>query len=148
MTPIIGDLIESTVGKVVGKLADHYLPASMSEAEKANFKLKAMEMTQEQLKTDAQAIESVNKTMREEAKSDKWWQSAWRPTVGFTFSAVVINNYIIMAYMVSWAKPIDIPSGVWKSMLVILGAAAGTRGFEKIADKIKDRWKKQPNRRK
>jgi len=133
----IKSLVGNTVGKVVDKLADHYLPASMSEAEKAEFKLRAIELTQKQLETDAKAIESVNATMRAEAKSDKWWQSAWRPTVGFTFSAVIINNYILMPYF-TWVHAVDIPQGVWNSILVVLGAAAATRGVE--------RWQRERNK--
>src|SRR4030067_595017 len=41
----------------------------------------------------AKQIESVNATMREESKSDHWIQFSWRPTIGFTFAAVIINNY-------------------------------------------------------
>ena len=138
MIPIIGDLVESlmknTAGTVVKRLADKYLPASMSEAEKATFHENMQKGLQEGLKVDAQALESINATMRAEAKSDKWWQSSWRPTVGFTFSAVILNNYVVAAYLGNWVKPIEIPGGVWNAMLVVLGAAAATRGGEKIAD--------------
>ncbi len=138
-TPIIGDLIEgllkNTAGKVVGALVDKYLPPSMSESERATFKLQMQEGIRDTLKIDAGALESVNATMRAEARSDKWWQSGWRPTVGFTFAAVILNNYVIMAYMGEWAKPIEIPGGVWNAMLVVLGAAAATRGGEKIAER-------------
>ena len=138
MTPIVGDLIESviknTAGTVVKRLADKYLPASMSEVDKAVFHENMQKGINEEAKIDASAIESVNKTMQAEAKSDKWWQSGWRPTVGFTFSLVVFNNYVLMAYLSKWARPIDIPGGVWNAMLVILGAAAATRGGEKIAE--------------
>src|SRR3972149_4835057 len=51
MTPLIGDLIQSTVGKVVGKLTDKYLPASMSEQEKAAFRLEAEKLAIEEYKT-------------------------------------------------------------------------------------------------
>ena len=44
--PIISDLIESTVGKVIGKLTDHYLPPSLSDKEKLEFKQKANELKQ------------------------------------------------------------------------------------------------------
>lgn len=139
MTPIIGDLIESTLrntaGKVVGALVDKYLPPSMSEAEKADFKLKMQDGIRDEMKIDSEALESVNATMRAEAKSDKWWQSGWRPTVGFTFAAVILNNYVVMAYLSKWAQPIEIPGGVWNAMLVVLGAAAATRGVEKAAEK-------------
>jgi len=141
MTPIIGDLIESvaknSLGKVIGAVVNKYLPASMSEAEKAQVELALQEGFREELKIDAEALETINKTMRAEAQSDKWWQSAWRPTVGFTFSAVIINNYILMPYF-TWVQTVNIPQGVWNSILVVLGAAAATRGVE--------RWQRERNK--
>lgn len=81
----------------------------------------------------AKQMESVNQTMRAEASSDKWAQWLWRPVIGFTFSLVLINNYVIMPYFGKYGlKPIDIPGDVWSAMLVILGAAAATRGWEKV----------------
>lgn len=81
---------------------------------------------------EAKLLESVNATMREEAKSEHWAQWLWRPVVGFTFSAMIINNFILLPYFLSYGlKPIDIPDGVWSAMLVTLGVAAGTRGLEK-----------------
>lgn len=56
-TPIIGDIIESTVGKVAGRLADRYLPASMGEQERTEFRLKARELAVEESKA---AIADVN----------------------------------------------------------------------------------------
>ena len=51
MTPIIGDLIKGTVGKVVGRLADKYLPKSMSEADRAEFTMAAERLAIEEYKT-------------------------------------------------------------------------------------------------
>lgn len=133
MIPIIGDLIQSTVGNVVNKLTEHYLPASMSEKEKAEFIQKANELVIEEMKNASAQMDSVNQTMREEAKSEHFIQYAWRPIVGLTFSSVIINNYILLPYLVDYGlKPIDLPSALWNSILVILGVAAGTRGIEKI----------------
>jgi|SRR3972149_852692 len=81
----------------------------------------------------AKQIESVNATMREEAKSEHWMQWSWRPTVGFTFSGVIINNYILVPYLAKFGVlPLTIPGELWTAMLVVLGVAAGTRGYEKI----------------
>lgn len=80
----------------------------------------------------AKQIESVNATMREESKSDHWIQFSWRPTIGFTFAAVIINNYILLPYFSKIGiTPISIPAEMWTAILVILGAAAATRGWEK-----------------
>jgi hypothetical protein len=80
-------------------------------------------------------IESVNATMREEAKSEHWIQYSWRPTIGFTFAAVIINNYILLPYFKAFGlQSIIIPAEMWTAILVILGAAAATRGWEKVTE--------------
>lgn len=133
MIPIISDLLESTVGKVVGKLVDKYLPPSMSEKEKADIQIEMQKLIMEENKNLQAQLETVNATMREEAKSEHLLQWAWRPVVGLTFAAVIINNYILIPYFINYGlQSIDIPQGIWSAMLVVLGVAAGTRGIEKI----------------
>ena len=82
---------------------------------------------------ESRIVETVNATMREEAKSEHWLQWAWRPIVGLTFSGVIINNFILLPYFVNKGLlPVSIPDGIWSTMLVVLGVAAGTRGWEKV----------------
>jgi len=77
------------------------------------------------------SIQAVNTTMQAEAKSEHWAQWLWRPVIGFTFAAVLINNYILMPYFQKLLVPIVVPDNVWTAMLVILGASAAGRSFEK-----------------
>ena len=139
MIPIISDLISNTVGKVVGKLADHFLPESMSEKEKEQFKLEAEKILLEENKLFAEQLtaqmETINQTMREEAKSEHWAQWLWRPLVGFTFCVVIINNYILVGYLKQYGiQTIDIPGEVWNAILVILGAASAMRGWKQVEE--------------
>lgn len=78
MTPIVGDLIKNTVGKVVGKLVDHYLPESMSESEKAKFKLKAEELS---IAAGDEAAKDVTSRHRYDMQSDSWLSKNIRPMV-------------------------------------------------------------------
>ena len=133
MIPIIGDLLNSTVGKVVGKLVDKYLPASMSEKEKVEMELEMQKLIIEEEKNIQAQLETVNATMRTEAQSDKFIVYAWRPLVVFCFVALICNNFILMFYFVFYVlKQIIIPDGIWSAMLVVLGVSAGTRGIEKM----------------
>lgn len=120
---LAGNVID--VLKSTGILKD---PEAVLKAEQA---LRDYEVKMEEIA--AKTIESVNATMREEAKSEHWIQYSWRPLVGFTFAGVIINNYILVPYVSTFAKiqPINIPDGIWSAMLVVLGVAAGTRGLEK-----------------
>ncbi len=131
MNPV-GAIVKNTVGRLIDKLADRYLPASMSEKEREEFKIKGKELALKELELDIRTIEAVNRTMQAEARSEHWLQWCWRPIVGLTFSLVIINNYVLMPYLQPWGlQPIDIPAHLWNAMLMILGIAAGTRGLEK-----------------
>lgn len=89
---------------------------------------------------DNDVIKAVNDTMQTEAKSEHWLQWSWRPLVGITFSAVIINNYILLPYFAkAGLQAIQIPSEMWNAMLIILGVAAGTRGWEKIVNASSDK---------
>jgi len=91
-----------------------------------DFQTKAQE-------NEAKVIESINATMREEAKSEHWMQWAWRPVFGFSGSAILINNYILLPYFTKVGiVPIVIPTEVWVMLMAVLGVAAWTRGQEKI----------------
>jgi hypothetical protein len=131
---------------LVGPLADlasnilkRVLPEKMSEEEKAKielqFRLALLQADAEKDDAAAKLIESVNATMREEAKSEHWPQWSWRPTIGFTFAAVIINNYIALPYFAKFGVvALPIPDRVWEALLVILGAAAFTRGWQKTEE--------------
>lgn len=76
----------------------------------------------------AKELETVNQTMREEAKSEHWAVWLWRPTIGFTFCAILINNYILLPYLKSRGmEVIVVPDNVWNAVLVILGVASAGR---------------------
>lgn len=81
------------------------------------------------------ALETINATMREEAKSEHWMQWSWRPLVGYTFCAVILNNYLLLPYFQNMGLlPIAIPDTLWTVMLVVLGVTAGTRGWKQVVE--------------
>lgn len=113
--------------KDVGVLKDPEAEAKVAAALK-DYEL----MMQSEL---SKQMESVNATMRAEAASEKWPQYSWRPMVGFTFGGVIIANYILFPILAGFGMhiaPVTMPGEIWNSMLVILGVAAGFRGWEKV----------------
>ncbi|HHL40885.1 MAG TPA: hypothetical protein ENJ37_10300 [Deltaproteobacteria bacterium] len=72
-TPIIGDLIQSTVGKVVGGLVDKYLPKSLSEEAKERLKLEAGRLAMEEYR----AALSERASARELARADVGGAPPW-----------------------------------------------------------------------
>ena len=135
MIPIISDLISNTVGKVVNGVVQKYLPASMGEKEKAEMQIEINKLMIEEEKVLQSQMETINQTMREEAKSSNFITYAWRPIIGFTFAAVIINNYILVGYLKQYGvQTIEIPGEVWNAILVILGAASAMRGWKQVEE--------------
>lgn len=103
------------------------LAAAVAQAE--------MDLSAKLAAADAAQIAAVNATMQAEAKSEHWAQWSWRPVVGFTFSAVVINNYLLYAYLAKLGVvKIDLPSELWIAFMAILGVAAYVRGRDRKAN--------------
>ncbi len=99
MTPLIGDLIESTVGKVVGKLADRYLPASMSEQEKAEFRLKAEELAIEESKAATADTQNARALAAREGEGAPPWANVLKVTHRplWSFIMLAIFSWTILA---------------------------------------------------
>src|SRR3972149_3602937 len=117
--------------KLIGSVVDKAVPDADKRIErKASL---AEQLAKGEFDIELASIQSVNATMQAEAKSEHWMQWSWRPTVGFPFSGVIINNYILVPYLAKFGVlPLTIPGELWTAMLVVLGVAAGTRGYEKI----------------
>jgi hypothetical protein len=102
------------------------------EEAKINAEIKSKELDIQLEQIEAQKLESVNQTMRDESKSEHFMQWAWRPMIGFTFCAILINNYVLLPYFKNKGmEVITIPGEVFSAMLVILGVASAGRGLTK-----------------
>ncbi len=102
---------------------------------RADTNVKLAQIDLEAAKIDAQELETVNQTMREEGKSEHWAQWLWRPMIGFTFCGMLINNFIIMPYLKKYGiEKIELPSDVFTAILVILGAASVGRGVKQYQE--------------
>ncbi|MFZ3071899.1 MAG: hypothetical protein WA162_01505 [Thermodesulfobacteriota bacterium] len=115
MTPIIGDLIQSTVGKVVGKLVDKYLPASMSEEEKAKFRLEAERLAVEEIKVTAEA-ERVFMEDRKSAREREIAVKDKTPAILATVSFIGFFGILLIMMFV------EIPPTAKDPLLIMLGA--------------------------
>lgn len=123
--PILG-----LVNTVVDKIFPDATKAAEIKAQIAQMALKG------ELDIELAQISAVNATMQAEAKSEKWPQYSWRPAIGFTFAAILLNNYVLLAYLRHFGVvPLDVPGEVWTAFLVILGAASAGRSFEKVKGK-------------
>ena len=109
------------------------------EQAKINASLRIQELDNQAEEIYAKELESVNQTMREEAKSEHWLVWTWRPFIGLTFCAILINNYILLPYFKKHGmEVIVVPGDVWSAILVILGVASAGRSVTS--------WQKQKNK--
>lgn len=85
----------------------------------------------------AKRIESVNKTMRSESKSEHWPQWLWRPFNGFLFGTTIFCVYFVIpiANVMFDPEPSipipSIPEWIWIGWGAVLGVTTWDRGKEK-----------------
>ena len=78
-------------------------------------------------------MQTVNETMQVEDKSEHWITYSWRPVIGFTFCAILLNDYVLYPYLHQYgAVLLEIPQTVWITISSILGVSAIGRSIEKI----------------
>lgn len=127
MLPFAIPLLDPAI-KLINSVVDRVVP-DVAKRDEIKAQL-AEQVTKGEFDIELASINAVNATMQAEAKSEHWAQWLWRPVIGFTFATVILNNYVLMPY--TKLQPILIPAEVWTAMLVILGASAATRGWEKV----------------
>lgn len=104
------------------------------------------------LDNEAKVIESINATIREEAKSEHWPQYSWRPSIGFAFALQCLalsGGFSYLVFRIALGYEFDPEAinnlsrimGAMSTLFLaeggILGAAAGFRGLTQ--------WQKEKN---
>ncbi|TAN59693.1 hypothetical protein EPN18_09980 [bacterium] len=137
MTPVIGDILESTVGKVVGRLADKFFPSSMSEKEKADFQNEAGKLMMEEYKAALGDIHGARELAGKENDAAPVWTKVLtvthRPIWSFIMLAVFIWT-IIAPYLKFPLIPLtDIHKEIMQTVIIFY---FGGRSIEKITDSV------------
>lgn len=137
MTPVIGDLIQNTVGKVVDKLADKYLPSSMSEKEKSDLRIEARKLALDEYKTAVADVESARLLAGKEAESAPGWTKVLTVTHRPLWSFLMLGIFIwtILAPYLGFPQ---IPlTGIHKDIMqTVIIFYFGGRSVEKITDTV------------
>ncbi|MEK6758312.1 MAG: hypothetical protein AABY51_00915 [Deltaproteobacteria bacterium] len=79
-TPIIGDIIQSTVGKVFDRLSEKFLPSTLGENEKAQFRLEAIRLATEESRVAINGIQGA----RDLALKDSDGAPSWTKVLSVT----------------------------------------------------------------
>ena len=133
MTPIVGDLIESTAGKVVQGIVDKYLPKSMGEAEKADFALKTKLLIQDNFKMVAKDIQSARDMHAAALKDAPGWIKGYSACVTPTggYAAIGVFFFNILAPYLGYVK-VPLTTAETATINIILTFFFGYRLVQKV----------------
>ncbi len=140
MTPVFGDLIESTVGKVVAKLTDHYLPATMDEKEKAEFRLKAGSLALEEARAATADMQNARALAVSESEGGPAWANVLKVTHRpmWSFIMLAVFSWTILAPYIGYPQiPLtEIHKSIMQTVIIFY---FGGRSLEKSISMIKAR---------
>lgn len=104
MTPVIGDMIESTVGKVVDRLLGEYLPVRLDEKEAARLKVEARRLAVEEVKVRAKELAGARELASSQSAAAPAWTSVLtvthRPLWSFLMLALFV--FTVLAPYGGW----------------------------------------------
>lgn len=112
------------------KLINHWFP-NAEEADKRKLELLSLIKAGE-----IKELESAANVIIAEAKSEHWIVAAWRPILMLSFTAIVVNNYILYPYLsLFWADApsLVLPDNLWSLLQIGVGGYVVGRSGEKIA---------------
>src|SRR3972149_8172 len=139
-TPIITDILESTVGKVVDRLTDRFLPSTLGEKEREELKVEARRIASEEYR--AASVDS--KSARDLAVKEDWPQAPyWTRVLTVThrpiwsYAALSLFIWTVLAPYLGFAEfeLSEVHSGIMKTVIIFY---FGGRAPEKPAETV---WK-------
>lgn len=129
---------------VLGTLIDKVLPDAKASAD---AKIKLMELAQAgelaALNADMQIALGQIEVNKEEAKSDNFFKSGWRPAVGWVCVIGLIYSFLAQPILVwasvnfGWQSPPDLDMGTLITLLMGLLGLGGFRTYERVKGVIK-----------
>ncbi|MFQ5736748.1 MAG: hypothetical protein ACE5GY_07780 [Thermodesulfobacteriota bacterium] len=139
-TPVIGDIIESTVGRVVERLADRFLPAALSGKQREELRLKARELAAEESRTAMAGVNAARELAGREAEGAPAWTRVLTVThrPAWSFLTLGIFAWTVLApYLGFPSIPLtDVHKDVMQTVIIFY---FGGRSIEKAASIVRDR---------
>lgn len=142
-TPIITDILDSTVGKVVDRLTDRFLPSSLGEKEREELKLEARRIASEEYR--AASVDS--QSARDLAVKEAWPQApSWTRVLTVThrpiwsYAALSLFVWTILAPYLGFGEfsLSEVHSDIMKTVIIFY---FGGRSLEKTVETV---WKRAP----
>lgn len=139
--PVISDILDSTVGKVVDRLTDRLLPSQLGEKEREELKLEARRIAADELK----AASDDSKSARALASAEAWPQAPYWTRVltvthrpAWSYAALALFVWTVLApYFGSGEFSLSqVHSEIMQTVIIFY---FGGRSLEKTAEIV---WKK------
>lgn len=134
MTPIVGDLIQSTVGKVVGKLVDKFLPSSMSEEDRANMLMEAEKLAVEEYKVAIKDVQGARDLAGKESEGAPPWTKiltvTHRPIWSLLILLVFVWTIVAPSFGLQVIELTEIHKDIMQTVIIFY---FGGRSIEKTA---------------
>jgi len=139
----VKSVIKNTVGKVVSALTDHYLPATMSEQEKAEFRLKAEELALKEAEAATADVQNARALAMKESEGAPPWANVLKVTHRplWSFVMLAIFSWTILAPYLGYPQiPLtDVHKSIMQTVIIFY---FGGRSVEKCTGMIKGKLTK------
>lgn len=92
------------------------------------------------MQQESSFIEASRDIVVAEAQGDSWLQRNWRPVTMLSFVAIIVNNYILVPWLlalgIDTVAVLEIPEGMWGLLTVGLGGYVVGRTLEKTGSGV------------
>jgi hypothetical protein len=118
---------------------------SLHTSEEERLKVKAELLTLQTtllsnvLNYETKLAEAQSKVIVAEAQGQSWLQRNWRPVLMLSFTAIVVNNYILAP--IFGTPPATVPESMWTLMQIGVGGYIVGRSAEKVVPGVVDALK-------
>lgn len=135
-TPVIGDILESTVGKVVDRLTDRFIPSTLGEKEREELKNEARRIAAEEYKATAEDSRSARELAAKEAslQAPVWTRVltvTHRPV--WSFAVLALFAWTVLAPCFGF-KELTLTSAHSEIMRTVIIFYFGGRSLEKTVE--------------
>lgn len=135
-TPIISDILESTVGKVVDRLADRFIPSTLGEKEREELKNEARKIAAEEYKAAAEDSRSARELAAKEVCLEApYWTRVLtvthRPVWSFAVLALFAWTILAPYFGLKELSLTDAHSEIMKTVIIFY---FGGRSLEKTVE--------------
>ena len=138
--PIIGEFVKNLINPVK-ELVDefHHSGEEKQAAQLVIFKLE-QKMRAQLLEYHAKITELQSSIVLAEIKGKAWMQQNWRPILMLSFTAIIVNNYILVpwvnvlsaAFGSEFQAPVlEFPGQFWTLLIAGVGGYIAARTIEK-----------------